>query len=38
MTAALGLYQRLGVPEPWKPATVPIPLIIYGGAGAVVRF
>jgi NADPH:quinone reductase len=35
MTAALGLYQRLGLPPPWRPATDLIPLIIYGGAGAV---
>lgn len=35
MTAALGLYQRLGLPPPWRPATEPLPLIIYGGAGAV---
>lgn len=38
MTAALGLYQRLGLPPPWRPATEPIPLIIYGGAGAVGSF
>jgi len=36
MTAAVGLYQRLGLPEPWKPATSPIPLIVYGASGAVV--
>jgi NADPH:quinone reductase len=35
MTAALGLYQRLGLPPPWRPAAKPLPLIIYGGAGAV---
>src|SRR5450756_366700 len=35
MTAALGLYQRLGLPPPWRPATGPLPLIIYGAAGAV---
>jgi NADPH2:quinone reductase len=35
MTAALGLYQRLGLPPPWRPATEQLPLIIYGGAGAV---
>jgi NADPH:quinone reductase len=35
MTAALGLYQRLGLPPPWRPAEKPTPLIIYGGAGAV---
>jgi NADPH2:quinone reductase len=37
MTAAVGLYQRLDLPEPWKAATSPMPLIIYGGSGAVVR-
>jgi NADPH2:quinone reductase len=36
MTAAVGLYVRLGLPEPWKPTTTPTPLIIYGGSGAVV--
>jgi NADPH:quinone reductase len=35
MTAALGIYQRLGLPPPWRPATELLPLIIYGGAGAV---
>ncbi|RYO99789.1 hypothetical protein DL764_006714 [Monosporascus ibericus] len=35
MTAALGLYLRLGLPEPWRPATEPIPLVIYGAASAV---
>lgn len=35
MTAAVGLYIRLGLPEPWKAATTPIPLIVYGGSGAV---
>ncbi|KAH7252810.1 chaperonin 10-like protein [Fusarium tricinctum] len=35
MTAALGLYQRLGLPLPWNPATTPLPLIVYGGATAV---
>ncbi|CZT43124.1 related to zeta-crystallin / quinone reductase (NADPH) [Rhynchosporium secalis] len=35
MTAALGLFQRLGLPEPWKAATDPIPLIVYGASGAV---
>lgn len=38
MTAALGLYKRMDLPPPWKPATHPIPLIIYGGAGAVGSF
>jgi NADPH2:quinone reductase len=35
MTAAIGLYLRLGLPEPWRPATEPIPLVIYGAASAV---
>jgi NADPH2:quinone reductase len=35
MTSAVGLYQRLGLPLPWHPATSPIPLIIYGAASAV---
>lgn len=35
MTASLGLYQRLGLPLPWKPATTRLPFIVYGGAGAV---
>ncbi|KAI1135919.1 GroES-like protein [Hypoxylon sp. FL0543] len=35
MTAAVGLYSRLGLPQPWTPATEPIPLIIYGAASSV---
>ncbi|KAI1465349.1 GroES-like protein [Daldinia caldariorum] len=35
MTAALGLHLRLGLPQPWTPATEPIPLIIYGAASSV---
>jgi NADPH:quinone reductase-like Zn-dependent oxidoreductase len=35
MTAALGMYIRLGLPEPWHPAKEPLPLIIYGAASAV---
>lgn len=35
MTAALGLHQRLGLPDPWTPATAPTPLVVYGGASAV---
>ncbi|KAH6976357.1 chaperonin 10-like protein [Ilyonectria sp. MPI-CAGE-AT-0026] len=35
MTAALGLFQKLDLPLPWKPATTPTPLIVYGGASAV---
>jgi NADPH:quinone reductase len=37
MTAALGLFARLGLPEPWNATTTQIPLIVYGAAGAVVR-
>ena len=37
MTAAVGLYLRMGLPEPWSPTTTSIPLIVYGGSGAVVR-
>ncbi|KAI1413082.1 GroES-like protein [Hypoxylon sp. FL1857] len=35
LTAAVGLYSRLGLPQPWTPATEPIPLIIYGAASSV---
>ncbi|KAF3035277.1 hypothetical protein E8E11_005099 [Didymella keratinophila] len=35
MTAALGMHQRLGLPDPWTPATSPTPLVVYGGAAAV---
>lgn len=38
MTAAFGLYQRLGLPPPWRPTTAPIPVIIYGAAAAVGSF
>ncbi|KAJ5667740.1 uncharacterized protein N7477_006310 [Penicillium maclennaniae] len=38
MTAALGLYQILGLPLPWKPTSAPQPLVIYGGATAVGAF
>jgi hypothetical protein len=37
MTAAVGLYMRLGLPEPWDATTEKIPLIVYGASGAVVR-
>lgn len=36
MTAAVGLYVRLGLPEPWNAPTKPLPLIVYGASGAVV--
>ncbi|EME46808.1 hypothetical protein DOTSEDRAFT_70696 [Dothistroma septosporum NZE10] len=35
LTAAVGLFARLRLPEPWLPATKPTPLIIYGAASAV---
>ncbi|ORY70241.1 chaperonin 10-like protein [Pseudomassariella vexata] len=35
MTAALGLFIQLGLPEPWRPATSPTPLVVYGAASAV---
>lgn len=35
MTSCVGLYARLGLPQPWLPATSPIPLVIYGAASAV---
>jgi NADPH:quinone reductase len=35
MTADLGLYMRLRLPEPWHGATNPIPLILYGASGVV---
>ncbi|RFU36293.1 hypothetical protein B7463_g38, partial [Scytalidium lignicola] len=35
LTAAVGLYVRLGLPEPWVPAKKSIPLIVYGGSSAV---
>lgn len=35
MTSAVGLYIRLGLPQPWAPATAPTPLVIYGAASAV---
>lgn len=38
MTAALGLYQRLGLPLPWLPAQKRLPLVVYGAAGAVGAF
>ncbi|KAL4877092.1 chaperonin 10-like protein [Aspergillus karnatakaensis] len=35
MTSALALYQNLGLPLPWNPATTETPVLIYGGASAV---
>ena len=38
MTSAFALYQYLGLPLPWHPATEPKPLIIYGAASAIGAF
>lgn len=38
MTAAIGLHLRLGLPQPWTPATQSTPLVVYGGASAVGAF
>lgn len=38
MTAAVGLYLELRLPEPWKADQERRPLIIYGGSGAVGAF
>ncbi|PVH69072.1 GroES-like protein [Cadophora sp. DSE1049] len=38
MAAALGLYHKLGLPQPWQPATKPTPLIIYGASSALGAF
>lgn len=38
MTAALGLYQRLGLPVPWLPAQEKLPLVVYSAASAVGAF
>lgn len=36
MTAAVGLYLRLGLPQPWAPSPPPpTPLLIYGAASSV---
>ncbi|CAO2649868.1 Nn.00g011600.m01.CDS01 [Neocucurbitaria sp. VM-36] len=35
MTSAIGMHLRLGLPDPWTPAIESIPLVVYGGAGAV---
>ncbi|KAF1936582.1 zinc-binding oxidoreductase-like protein ToxD [Clathrospora elynae] len=38
MTAAIGLHQRLGLPDPWtsgKEKMEATPLVVYGGASAV---
>lgn len=38
MTAVFALYQNLGLPTPWTKAKDPLPLVIYGAAGAVGAF
>jgi NADPH:quinone reductase len=40
MTAALALYQGLGLPTPWNPVSAndKFPILIYGGASAVGAF
>ncbi|KAL2223372.1 putative quinone oxidoreductase [Thermoascus aurantiacus ATCC 26904] len=35
MTAAIALFQRLELPDPWTPSRTPTPLIVYGGSTAV---
>ena len=38
LTAVLGLYQRLELPQPWTPAKAELPLIVYGASSAVGSF
>lgn len=38
MTSAIGLFQILNLPPPFRPATEPTPLLIYGGSSAVGAF
>jgi NADPH2:quinone reductase len=40
MTSAVGLYLRLGLPEPWSPAKPKdkLPILVYGAASAVGAF
>ncbi|TVY37084.1 Trans-enoyl reductase, partial [Lachnellula subtilissima] len=38
ITAALGLYRNLRLPQPWAPATEDTPLVIYGASSAVGAF
>ena len=35
MTAAVGLFVRMQLPQPFTPATKPTPLLVYGAASAV---
>ncbi|PYI21666.1 putative quinone oxidoreductase [Aspergillus violaceofuscus CBS 115571] len=37
-TSAVGLFQQLGLPLPWSPATESLPLIVNGGSSAVGAF
>lgn len=38
LTAVIGNYVRLGLPEPWSPATEKVPFLVYGAASAVGAF
>lgn len=38
MTAALGLYRSLELPQPWAPAKTRVPILIYGASSAVGAF
>lgn len=38
MTSALALYALLGLPEPWRPCSTRLPLVIYGGASTIGAF
>ncbi|KAI1383948.1 GroES-like protein [Hypoxylon trugodes] len=38
LTAVVGLYSTLGLPQPWLPATEPTPLVVYSAASAVGAF
>lgn len=38
MTAAVGLFVRMNLPQPFVPASKPLPLLIYGAASAVGAF
>ncbi|EKG20626.1 Alcohol dehydrogenase superfamily zinc-containing [Macrophomina phaseolina MS6] len=38
LTAFMGNYVHLGLPEPWKPAAEKLPFLVYGAATAVGAF
>ena len=38
MTAAVGMYLELNLPEPWNARDEKIPFLVYGGSGAVGAF